>query len=360
MAHPTTFRSSLLLLLLPTALLLAPSTVAQPVFDANLLDTSVSAARLSHYVAEGITSSPLFATYSYETVGDDDTSLVVATNNGVCYIALHGSFGSGGSPFLDRLSAMFLSRYESVCNTASSSMLCCDARSQWTRAYTDMVRGRVAAAVASAPCAASTELVLTGHQFGAGLAAIAAIELPAAVTTLPVRYLSFSQPRMLREGCAVDTTSWIRFLNTREDLRLHIIQLSYDNNQGLFQESFFQPGLRNYGHLFVMNEEAESFSYLGENVQGPQTPFDWVGYAGLMSTEGVDTTYTPGFDPPTEAFGGYLDRLRSYQSNAVMSATFPVPTNGFLRLDLCTLDEECQSGVCGRRTFDAPLRCLDP
>jgi Lipase (class 3) len=271
-------------------------------------------------------------------------------------------------------------------NPSSSSAMsasvssCCEIRSEWVDAY-ETASWKDEWEHKLKECQAlGRPVFVSGHKFGAGLAQVAAIRMMTSISEdedvvdpPPLWLLSFSQPPITNgEQCrAMDKRHWIRFLNTREDLRIHVKWLIYDNTRNDFPSGPLTWNAGYVGHLYVLSgDDPGNWAYLGLDSAGPSRPYDRHPYVSMMTNnEGVDdddpssaTTSTYGFDPPTDAFGGYYDRLLAtqqvYESGIKM---FPIATDGFESAvpygKLCNVDEECQSRDCSQSTWDGPLRC---
>jgi Lipase (class 3) len=352
----------------------------QPIIDALMTERTVRAAKAA--IVVGRNKNETDDTFDFDSVewyhdnNGGPTRAIVAVRENVCYAALDGQFTSKSS--------WLTSTYQTVCSNtspsaaASSVPSCCEIRSDWVDAYETASWKDVWEQKLKECQALGRPVFISGHKFGAGLAQVAAIRLTTssddAVVDPLLWLISFSQPPITNvEQCrSKDKSRWIRFLNTREDLRVHVKWLVYDNTRDDFPSGPLTWNAGYVGHLYVLSgDDPGHWAYLGLDSAGPSRPYDRHPYVGMMTNEGVDddtpsATSTLGFDPPTDAFGGYYDRLLAtqqvYESGGTDGAkTYPIETNGFESAvpfgKLCNIDEECQSRDCSQSTWDGPLRC---
>lgn len=319
--------------------------------DAIWLDRAILAAEAVRLLQEPMTTETSFDTIQWYR--DESSLAVIATHATGCYAALHKS---RTNQFWSYASSLVTSSYETVCSsnetTNETTDSCCSIRNQWVDAY-DTSSWRVEFEADLVHCSTERPVILSGHQFGAGVAQVAAVRLHTAVNPY---FISFGQPRVTGSACLVGRDKWIRFVNTREDLRLHIVWLVYDTSDDL------SPGLwtrnaANAGHLYVMSgNDLEHWAYLGLDASGPRRPRDWSEWSGRMTTNESTNVPTLGFDSETEVFG-YYDRLVATRSTIMSSSGTAISIRGFRDRALCTMNVECQSQHCARREFDAPFRC---
>jgi Lipase (class 3) len=333
-------------------------TYTHPDIDEKLLSVMVDAARLSLAVGDDNPQDFNNLFEKFQVYEDKPFKAIVAKKGGYCFAAFDGEFKTRS--FLFSSSPNF----EVACNKSGE---CCSIRSQWVDDYKSAaVRSALESDLRS--CAAECDdpsecVVVTGHAYGAGLAAVAAVTLEH----LNPYYISFSQPKIVKKGCSIDRSRWFRFLNSRSDFRVHIQTIVYDSGER-FPGQFLKSDLRYVGHLLlVTTTDHVNMAYLGWDNQEFFLPIDWTRFSGLMTVNGTDSFKTPGFDPDIGTFGGYLDRLLDIQKEySIGGSTFPVSTSGFKVNRFCTRDRECASNKCKRATWFpiplkniAPLRCFE-
>ena len=193
----------------------------------------------------------------------------------------------------------------------------------------------------------------------------------AAITLVDLNpyVITFGQPPTLAPGCPfMASDRWYRWVNTKSDKRLGI---TYDPVS-------FSPGFGTecWGHFLVLGEDTGGVAYLGLDNHTSLEPFDPQVAAHSMLASSNDT-----------ATMGYIDRIAllvEYSANttlpqlkaaakkikessrdfpnldkpdAPVSISKPIPADGFEAGSLCSVNEECLSGMCKRETGLSWRRC---
>lgn len=186
--------------------------------------------------------------------------------------------------------------------------------------FVDLFRSDIQECVSS--CAnKQCDLVIGGHSQGAGIAAIAAIDMEPLNPIL----ISSNQPPTLIDGgqgpCeAIDPNRYYRFMNTIVDTEGHLYydpvsSLAFPDNTDWYDW---------LGNLFVLGETDE-----GEGL---------VHYSNYVRP----TTFPTLWGPKAHLMDNVLPKLESYMNANV----FPIPTDGWSDGSTCNFNEECQSALC--------------
>lgn len=165
--------------------------------------------------------------------------------------------------------------------------------------------------------------------------------------------ITFGAPKVLKKGgcAALDTKNWFRFVNsiqsqytvplvkTPSGLFYDLYPLAYDS-----VPATRIPSCDHYGYFLVMGYDS-TIASVGLDSQLDFRPEN--ADANRMQVKNSDRTNR-----------GYLDRLVAIRATYTKGNVVTyVVRSGFAKSNLCTRDEECESGKCGRTSFIAPRRC---
>ncbi|CAB9524515.1 expressed unknown protein [Seminavis robusta] len=356
------------LALLLLAFLLAAPISSDVVLDKKTMDLTLTSAKLSALVYDANPSSSGYDLLKRFTVEPDQA--FVAKKDGYCYGVFRGTTMSW-----DDWRQNFRMGSEVICGSDNMAVpntpkqpVCCAARAGFYDAYHTSYFQDFEKAIrrCAQDCLNPDEcVVLTGHSQGGSIAAVAAVTL----ADINPYVITFGQPPTLAPGCPyISNERWYRWVNTRDSDTLGI---TYDPIP--FSPSF---GTGCWGHFLVLGNDPSGVAYLGLDNQQSLAPMDPLGVAHSKSEYVdriaglIDYHMNVSLDNLAElarrARNATIEKENASNSSntthgkRALSKTpisEPIPADGYATGSLCSINEECLSGLCEQETGLHWKRC---